>query len=197
MVIVVISNTVDMAAHVNDPAGHLHDILAYHQTIAAVKDYVNKYSSDTVMISVSDHETGGMTLGRQLDVTKEADYFWRPEELKNIRKSTDAMAKELLGKAVKTESVLESAGLTFTKEEKDKLSEIVKTKKEDAVLAYLSAMESTRARIGWTTTGHSGVDVNLYAYGQGSEGLRGSHANTDIGKFIFQQLGIRRWKQKP
>jgi alkaline phosphatase len=188
---------IDMAAHSNDPAGHLHDILAYHEAIAAVKDHVAKYKSETVMISVSDHETGGMTLGRQLDPAKEAEYFWKPETLKDIHKSTDAMAKELLGKGVATESVLKGAGLDATSEEKEELSRIVKTKNEAAVLAYLSRIESTRARIGWTTTGHSGVDVNLYAYGEGSERLRGSHPNTDVGRFIFQQLGIRRWKQKP
>jgi alkaline phosphatase len=106
------------------------------------------------------------------------------------------MAKELLGKGAATESVLKGAGLDATSEEKEELSRIVKTKNEAAVLAYLSRIESTRARIGWTTTGHSGVDVNLYAYGENSERLRGSHPNTDVGRFIFQQLGIRRWKQK-
>jgi alkaline phosphatase len=34
------------------------------------------------------------------------------------------------------------------------------------------------------------VDVNLYAKGDGTEVLRGSHENTDIGDFIIDFLGL-------
>jgi alkaline phosphatase len=34
------------------------------------------------------------------------------------------------------------------------------------------------------------VDVNLYAYGQGTEILRGSHENTEIGDFISRYLHL-------
>ena len=49
----------------NDPATHVHEILAYHDTIALVKKYVDEHPG-TVMISVSDHETGGLSLARQV-----------------------------------------------------------------------------------------------------------------------------------
>ena len=42
---------IDMAAHNNDPAAHVHDILAYQQTVALVKQYVEEHPG-TVMISV-------------------------------------------------------------------------------------------------------------------------------------------------
>jgi alkaline phosphatase len=34
------------------------------------------------------------------------------------------------------------------------------------------------------------VDVNLYAKGDGTEVLRGSHENTEIGDFIVDYLGL-------
>jgi alkaline phosphatase len=34
------------------------------------------------------------------------------------------------------------------------------------------------------------VDVNLYAYGHGSEYLIGSHENTQVGEFITNALGL-------
>lgn len=34
------------------------------------------------------------------------------------------------------------------------------------------------------------MDVNLYAYGPGTEELHGSHENTDIGDFIASYLGL-------
>jgi alkaline phosphatase len=57
-----------MAAHSNDPATHLRDILAYNEAIAAVKKYVDG-NPDTVMVSVSDHETGGLSDSSRLDPT--------------------------------------------------------------------------------------------------------------------------------
>lgn len=56
---------IDMAAHNNDPAAHVHDILAYQDTVALVKKFVEE-NPNTVVISTSDHETGGFTIGRQI-----------------------------------------------------------------------------------------------------------------------------------
>jgi alkaline phosphatase len=47
--------------------------LAYYETIDLVKKFVDKHPS-TVMISVSDHETGGLSLARQ--VSDEPQYLW-------------------------------------------------------------------------------------------------------------------------
>jgi alkaline phosphatase len=49
---------------------------------------------------------------------------------------------------------------------------------------------SKRANLGWSTHGHSAVDVNLYAYGTNAHRLQGNHENTDIGVFIADQLGL-------
>jgi alkaline phosphatase len=57
-----------MAAHGNDPVAHLHDILAYQDAILEVKNFVDSQPA-TVMISVSDHETGGISVGHQLGST--------------------------------------------------------------------------------------------------------------------------------
>jgi len=55
---------------------------------------------------------------------------------------------------------------------------------------YLFAdMISRRAQIGWSTHGHSAVDVNIYG-SAGSEALRGNHENTEIGKFLRDYLNV-------
>jgi alkaline phosphatase len=56
---------IDMAGHTNDPATHVHEILAYQRTVEVVKKFVDENPS-TVMISVSDHETGGLSVAHQL-----------------------------------------------------------------------------------------------------------------------------------
>lgn len=51
-------------------------------------------------------------------------------------------------------------------------------------------MVSRRAQIGWSTHGHSAVDVNIYGTA-GSADLRGNHENTDIGKFLRNYLDVK------
>ena len=42
-----------------------------------------------------------------------------------------------------------------------------------------------KSHTGWTTTGHTGEDVNTYAYGPGSEKFKGNIDNIDNAKNIF------------
>lgn len=55
--------------------------------------------------------------------------------------------------------------------------------------SYFADMISRRAQIGWSTEGHSAVDVNIYGTA-GSSSLRGNHENTDIGKFLRNYLDV-------
>ncbi|KAK9765712.1 vacuolar alkaline phosphatase [Basidiobolus ranarum] len=183
---------IDMAAHDNDPVGHLHDILAYQATVAAVKSYVDAHPG-TVMISVSDHETGGFTVGRQV-TTSYPKYLWYPEVISKCKSSSYALSQVLsqYDQVNRTEFVInilkEQLGISdATKEELDFL-----VNKHGAADYghHLSEMINFRAQLGWTTHGHTGVDVNLYAYGSNSQQLAGNRENTEIGEFIRSYLQL-------
>ncbi|KAI8868881.1 alkaline phosphatase-like protein, partial [Ramicandelaber brevisporus] len=190
---------IDMAAHDNDAAAHVRDVLAYWDAIAWAKSFVSKHGDDTVMISVSDHETGGATLGRQ--VTKEYPaYVFHPTKMQNVTNSTESLSKAILKLNYTTdadgprqkflrETVLpKSLGLSdFTEADVQRIALINDTTllKDD-----LGNQTAWRMQMGWTTHGHSGVDVNLYAYGRHSHLLRGNHENTDIGKFLVEYLDL-------
>jgi alkaline phosphatase len=47
-----------------------------------------------------------------------------------------------------------------------------------------------RTLIGWTTGGHTAVDVKLHAYGPGTERFRGHLDNTDVGLRLAELLGF-------
>ena len=66
--LVIEGSRIDMAAHGNDPAAHAHDILAYQEAVLQVKKFVDENPA-SVMISLSDHETGGLSVGHQLGDT--------------------------------------------------------------------------------------------------------------------------------
>ncbi|ORX94248.1 alkaline phosphatase [Basidiobolus meristosporus CBS 931.73] len=183
---------IDMAAHENDPVGHLHEILAYQDTVATVKKYVDA-NPGTVMISVSDHETGGFTVGRQV-TTSYPKYIWYPEVISKCKKSSFALGQMLFTydkedrREFASGMVKEQLGITdATKEELDFLGN--KHGASDYA-HHLSEMVSVRAELGWTTHGHTGVDVNLYAYGADSHQLAGNHENTEIGRFIRNYLSL-------
>ena len=58
-------------------------------------------------------------------------------------------------------------------------------------LAQALAEEISRpSGIGWSTWGHTAVDVNLYAFGPGSEHFKGSIDNTELGKRIALVLEL-------
>jgi alkaline phosphatase len=54
---------------------------------------------------------------------------------------------------------------------------------------YFANMISHRAQVGWSTHGHSAVDVNIYGT-TGSHKLRGNNENTDVGKFLREYLDV-------
>eukprot|EP00308_Calcidiscus_leptoporus_P021576 CAMPEP_0119358506 /NCGR_PEP_ID=MMETSP1334-20130426/6700_1 /TAXON_ID=127549 /ORGANISM="Calcidiscus leptoporus, Strain RCC1130" /LENGTH=643 /DNA_ID=CAMNT_0007373021 /DNA_START=120 /DNA_END=2051 /DNA_ORIENTATION=+ len=54
---------IDKAAHPGDVATHLHEILAYDEAVGAMLDFAAAAGS-TLVLSTSDHETGGLALGR-------------------------------------------------------------------------------------------------------------------------------------
>ncbi|RCH92514.1 hypothetical protein CU098_002020, partial [Rhizopus stolonifer] len=192
---------IDMAAHNNDPAAHLHDIFEYHRTAEIVKKFVDE-NPNTVVISTSDHETGGFSAGRQIGEDY-PEYKWNPEVIQRVRNSSEVLAyawnaavhsTEISDQQHYLEKVLIQSGLGIddcVSDELEKVKAWQHTNKTIYDLAYLfSDMVSRRALIGWATHGHSAVDVNLYAKGPSTEILRGSHENTEIGDFIVNYLGL-------
>jgi alkaline phosphatase len=58
-------------------------------------------------------------------------------------------------------------------------------------------MINKRVGIGWSTTGHSAVDVNIYAFGPGSENLAGNRENSEIGMAIVELLELEMDSVRP
>jgi alkaline phosphatase len=49
---------------------------------------------------------------------------------------------------------------------------------------------SIRAKIGWTTGGHTGGEVVLYTYSPTQDRLTGVVDNTDLAKYMARVLGV-------
>ncbi|KAJ2081485.1 vacuolar alkaline phosphatase [Coemansia sp. RSA 988] len=192
---------IDMAAHTNDPAAHVREIIAYWDAVAAVRAYVDTHP-DTVMISVSDHETGGLSVAKQLG-SEYPEYLWNPHALEAAQHSIEYISRRLLPGPLQADEVQDEASkyafvrdTVFTKwlgiadAKHEEILAVAREADSIQLRELLSTALSDRAQLGWATHGHSAVDVNLYAYGKDAHLLRGNHENTDIGTIIEQMLDL-------
>jgi alkaline phosphatase len=56
---------IDHAGHHNDPAAQVHEVLSYDKAFTSVLDFLDKDDTQGVMVSTSDHETGGLAVARR------------------------------------------------------------------------------------------------------------------------------------
>lgn len=199
---------IDHAGHQNDPASQVREVLAFDEAFNAVLEFVKNSDTETIIISTSDHETGGLVVSRQ--VTKSyPDYVWFPEILQNSYHSGEYLKSVLTNFKNSNDKLTENQVKDFIKKElfenginvkdytDDDVNEIFNCNNENDVQEKLNQMISFRAQIGWTTHGHSAVDVNIYAYSNKKntfmkilDKLQGNHENIEIGKFLSSYLNL-------
>lgn len=59
----------------------------------------------------------------------------------------------------------------------------------DGLARLTLAIINGRSHTGWTTSGHTSEDVQIFSYGKNHEVFTGSMENTDIAKKLFNYLG--------
>ncbi len=179
---------IDHAAHANDPAAHLHDILAYDEAVAAVLAWAAE-DGNTLVVSTADHETGGMTLGR------DGIYAWDPAPLLAATASLERMAERVRAGDAPARVVQEGVGrddigdAVLSPAALESLARGIGSGDLSAFAALVTALESEPAGIAWTTGGHTAVDVNLYAFGPGARRFHGRMPNDAVGRALFDALG--------
>jgi alkaline phosphatase len=174
---------IDHAGHVNDPGTEFREVVAFDEAVTVAVDFAAQHPS-TLVVVTADHETGGMTLGR------DNIYAWDPLVVVNQRRSIEAtvslIAEQSLNINDAVAVIQDSLGFVLSETEHSLVRTALMNQTELPKL--LSGLVSQRANIGWTTFGHSGVDVNVYAYGSGAEEFRGHLDNTEISKKIARLM---------
>lgn len=51
---------IDHAAHSNDPAAHVREVIEYDKTFKGVLDFLDESDTEGMLVATSDHETGGL-----------------------------------------------------------------------------------------------------------------------------------------
>lgn len=197
--IMIEGSRIDHAGHANDPAAQVHEVLAYDKAMAAVLDFIEGSETPTLMVSTSDHETGGLATARQLHSTY-PQYLWYPGVLANVSHSAshtshqyhahlDSVANESREDLAAYLNELVSQNLGCQDPTESEINALVEDK---GIASYMFAeMVSRRAQTGWSTHGHSGADVNIYTSDpKAAKPLIGNHENTEVGEFLRSYLGL-------
>lgn len=180
---------IDWAAHANDPIGVISDVLAFDQAVKVALDYAKK-DGHTAVIAVSDHCTGGMSIG-DAGTTKTYDKEPLATFIAPLKQA------QLTGEGIEYQLNADRSNIVEVMKKYmniDNLSEAeitsIKNAKATEVNYAVGPIISKRAHIGWTTGGHTGGDVTLYAYAPDNSRPTGVIDNTDIAKYMAQALGL-------
>ncbi|WEW58917.1 vacuolar alkaline phosphatase [Emydomyces testavorans] len=201
--IMIEGSRIDHAGHGNDPVAQVHEVLAYDRAFAAVLEFLETDSTPGVLVSTSDHETGGLAAARQLHKSY-PDYKWFPGVLANASHSSEHLEAKLY-------NYLDNEGKTASKDERRnyvrrqllenglgifdaknaEIDQIIDAGNQVPAAYVFADMISRRAQIGWSTHGHSAADVNIYASSPRDVlGLVGNHENTEVGDFLAKYLDL-------
>lgn len=202
MFLLVEASQVDWGGHSNDIAWSMAEMDDLAKTMAILETYVAQ-NPDTLVILTADHSTGGVSIGAN------GKYAWEPTWLKNMTASSDKIAEDIANEGIDATRITTQLGFNIESEEIDTLTTAVDNAKADwlenkdkyqargytenstvkrGVYKAVNKILDKRSNTGWTTSGHTGVDVPVYAFGKQSELFKGNIDNTDIAKKIFSLI---------
>lgn len=163
---------IDWCGHANDIACAMGEMDDFAKSIEQAKAYVDK-NPDTLLVITADHSTGGLTLGAH------GQYKWETDVVKGVKATAGTITKALL-ESEDLKSVWQKySDIEFTEANAIKLSEAKKMGDKALVLAVKDIINHA-SFTGWTTGGHTAIDVQVFAYGKRAEDFYGSQNNTAI-----------------
>ncbi|WP_270180940.1 alkaline phosphatase [Alkalihalobacillus sp. CinArs1] len=174
---------IDWAGHDNDVVAAMSEMEDFEQAYKEAIEFAKK-DKHTLVVTTADHSTGGFAMGR------DGEYKWDPAPLKAAKRTPDFMAEQIAEGADVEETLNKYIDLELTEEEINWVKEATKAEK-DKTTEIDNAIEKIfdlRSGTGWTTGGHTGEDVNVYAYGPGAENFIGLHDNTETGQMVNDLL---------
>ncbi|MFC4701919.1 alkaline phosphatase [Glaciecola siphonariae] len=191
------ASQVDWAGHGNEIASAMAEMTDLVATMNTIKAFTAT-NPDTLVILTADHSTGGLT------VAGEDGYRWDPKWLKGVKASVPEIAKGVLSRSLMESSsnsskqnnepaafVAEMFGFELTETEVASVQSISSDMKPRDAENVLKRILDERTNTGWTTIGHTAVDVNVFGYGPGIERFSGNIDNVDIAHGIFELLDVR------
>ncbi|MBQ4835188.1 MULTISPECIES: alkaline phosphatase [Pseudoalteromonas] len=168
---------IDWCGHANDIACAMKEMEDFAQSIELAKAYVDN-NPDTLLVITADHSTGGLTLGA------DGDYKWERDVVANVKNSVKTITKKLKDSKNIERDWVELTGLEYSEDIAKKLTE-AKPNGDRAIFDVINGYINQASYTGWTTGGHTAIDVQVFAHGKGREHFIGSQNNTQIAEKLI------------
>ncbi|MDP2791448.1 MAG: alkaline phosphatase [Rectinemataceae bacterium] len=202
---------IDWAAHANDPAGIVSDVLAFDTAVQTALDFA-KTDRNTVVVALTDHGNSGISIGdrsissgydktnfstfvnpiKKARLTGEGLEAVLPSSMSVVKK--DAAGKDTSVMTVNPDKVADirkvMADYYGISDLTDAEVEAIAITRAGSMNYTVGAMLAVRAKIGFTTNGHTGEDVVLYAYDPSGNRPTGLIDNTDVAKYMAMSMGL-------
>lgn len=175
---------IDWAAHANDPSGAIGDILAFDEAVQVALDYA-KENQDTLVVVTTDHANSGFSIGNESTTSGYDDLTFEESimQMKDFKLSAEKFTSLTEGKSNEEIKGLIKEYYGYT--------DITNEELEYAKNGQINEVMKIRAKLGYTTGGHTGGDVYLGVYAPaGVEKLRGTVDNTKLPQYIASNLGL-------
>lgn len=180
---------IDWCGHANDIACAVHEMADFAAAIEVVVRYQQQHPNTLVVIT-ADHSTGGLALGQG------GEYAWHSDKVMGIKASIDAMTRGLLVRQPSEfrDYLAPLLNLPLTEAQWQQLESVQVAEElrgRARQMPYgkvLVEIISEHTRTGWTTTGHTAVDVPVLAIGPGAEKFRGYQDNTELAKLLLTKI---------
>ena len=169
---------IDWAGHDNDVVASMSEMADFEKAFKEAIDFAKK-DGNTLVVATADHSTGGFSIGAN------GIYNFDVTPIKAATRTPDFMAAEILGGATVEETLKKYINLELTSDEIKSVKDAAATKDQTKTDNAIEAIFDKRSNTGWTTGGHTGEDVPVYAFGPGKEKFAGLIDNTDNAKIIF------------
>lgn len=181
------SGEIDSYGHDNDPIGVISEVVAFDEAFRVAMDFALA-DGRTAVVGCSDHATGGLSIENSGDLD---DLL---AVLKKARSTSYAVQDRIAPDGADFEEVLaRDFGLTdLTPSERDAVRAGLKAQNLPPVIGPILA---ARAGLPFSTDGHTGEDVPLFAYHPADHkptDMAGSGViqNTDVSRYIENVLGL-------
>lgn len=194
---------IDWACHANDAASEVGEVLALDRAIAVAMDFYRKHPAETLILITSDHETGGLALGRN-----DTGYALHPEFITGQKCGSIGLGRKVrawrsAGKTLDevllvlkaewldygTLSSKERTGLAQAYQQAVPAGSGTKEGGADPLVAACLDLAARRAGIAWTSHAHTSSAVPVTALGAGQAHFTGWMDNTGLSSRIADLLG--------
>ena len=191
---------IDWAAHNNDAAALMTEILAFDQACGVAFDFA-EHNGETLVVVAPDHGTGGFSIGSSrcpLYSSLTKDNFWEPiarfktsyDQLIATLQHTDASQFKEVTHDLTGIDISDSENQTFLQSIMDYTQGSRSDEEKKILFQSIDEIIQNYHCFGFTTRGHTGEEVFLAVYDPRGKHFTGHRSNIELNHYMRQALGL-------